>query len=107
MPPEDSLIKSFDPFHVEFSQILDDLNEFKYRSTWANTESQHDKQNYYLAKESKSLASFCLSDVLIIRKWIDYAKGVGDPSIKHLDELPIQYHDIFNAAAKRSGNSGF
>ena len=36
-----------------------------------------------------SLAGFCLSDFYIIQKWIDYAKGLKDQSVKEIAHKAI------------------
>jgi len=45
---------------------------------------------------------FCLSDFYIIQKWIDYAKGIGDQSIKVFEDRPIIYQDIYDKAKERT-----
>ena len=45
--------------------------------------------------------AFCLSDVLILLKWIDYAKGLGDPSVSSLLQRTITHTDTFETARSR------
>ena len=42
-----------------------------------------------------------LSDIMIIRKWIDYAKGIGDHSVKFFDHQNILYPEIYGIAKSR------
>ena len=50
-----------------------------------------------------SLPMFCLSDFYIIQKWIDYAKGLEDQSVKTFSDRPIIYEDIYQLAKNRTG----
>ena len=48
-----------------------------------------------------SLFGFSLSDVLIIRNWIDYAKGIGDSSVNLLNENTVYSQAIYDIAKAR------
>ena len=50
---------------------------------------------------SPSLSGLNLSDVLIIRNWIDYAKGIGDPSVHLLNQNTVSSQRIYRVAKKR------
>jgi len=74
-----------------------------YKEEWRVIEDVHDKKELMLLKELKrvNLSGLNLSDVLIIRKWIDYAKGIGDPSADLLNQDTIQYQLIHDRAKAR------
>ena len=58
-----------------------DAKLMKYNKNWKLIEKEYDSKNptKYSRRALPSPAWLSLSDVLIIRKWIDYAKGLGDP----------------------------
>ena len=62
-----------------------------------------DTENLILpeAYVNPSLKEFCLSDYLIILKWIDYAKGIGDPTSELFSSIPIKYDEIWKIAKAR------
>ena len=74
-----------------------------YKEEWRVIEDDHDKKELMHVKELKrvNLSGLNLSDVLIIRKWIDYAKGIGDSSADLLNQNTIQYHLIHDRAKAR------
>jgi len=74
-----------------------------YKEEWRVIEDDHDKKELMHVKELKrvNLPGLNLSDVLIIRKWIDYAKGIGDSSADLLNQNTIQYHLIHDRAKAR------
>jgi len=74
-----------------------------YREEWKVIEDAYDrKQSIYFSKYTlTSLSGLNLSDVLIIRKWIDYAKGIGDPSADLLNQDTVYYQDIYDRAKAR------
>ena len=74
-----------------------------YKEEWRVIEDDHDKKKLMHVKELKrvNLPGLNLSDVLIIRKWIDYAKGIGDSSADLLNQNTIQYHLIHDRAKAR------
>jgi endonuclease III-like uncharacterized protein len=53
-----------------------------YPGDWKLIENDHDRKNPMKAKANlkPSLSGLNLNDVLIIRKWLDYVKGIGDSS---------------------------
>ena len=59
------------------------------------------KQALQPRKVIKSNRGFCLSDYLIIQKWIDYAKGLDDPSSKVFENQPIVFKEVYEIAASR------
>jgi len=42
-----------------------------------------------------------LNDVLIIRKWVDYAKGIRDPAADLIDEKTVYHQEIYEQAKAR------
>ena len=42
-----------------------------------------------------------MKNILIIRNWIDYAKGIGDPSVHLLKQNKIFSQTIYNKAKTR------
>ena len=74
-----------------------------YNKDWVHIEEIYDKENPY-SKEKKiyeSLVGLNLQDVLIIRNWIDYAKGIGDTSINSLNVEDLKNPYIYNNAMMR------
>ena len=74
-----------------------------YKKEWEVIEESHDKNEpfYHNDKLRVSLPGLNLSDILIIRKWIDYAKGIGDPSAELLNQNKIHYQLIHDRAKAR------
>ena len=48
-----------------------------------------------------SLSSLNLSDVLIMRNWIDYAKGIGDSSAQFLNQDGLVSKKVYEIAKTR------
>ena len=48
------------------------------------------------------LKSFCLSDILIIEKWVDYAKGLGDPTSEFFHSYEVKYQNVYKVAKDRN-----
>ena len=74
-----------------------------YNEEWRSVEEKYDLQNpFSVAKTVRSsLSGLTLHDVLIIRNWIDYARGIGDSSIRLLDQDTVSYPPIYNNAQAR------
>ena len=74
-----------------------------YNKDWKVFEVAHDKINPKRANKyrKQSISGFNLNDIIIIRKWIDYAKGIGDPSVNLLNQRTIHYHEIYEKAKSR------
>ena len=62
-----------------------------YDKDWKRIEDDFDSKNSMKPKSNvpPSLSCLSLSDVLIIRNWIDYAKGIGDPSVQLLEQNEV------------------
>ena len=49
----------------------------------------------------KSINGFCLEDLYIIQKWIDYGKGIKDKTCKQFENRPIIFDNIYKIANNR------
>ncbi len=50
---------------------------------------------------SPSLSGLNLNDILIIQNWIDYAKGIGDPSVHLLNQNMVFSPTMYKIAKTR------
>ena len=75
----------------------------KYNKDWKLIEKEYDSENptKYRRNTQPSLACLSLSDVLIIRNWIDYAKGIGDPSAQLLNHTELVCQKVYKIAENR------
>ena len=75
----------------------------KYNENWKLIEKDYDSKNptKYSRRTPPSPAWLSLSDVLIIRKWIDYAKGLGDPSAQLLNHTEVVCQKVYRIAETR------
>jgi len=89
------------PNYGKISKESSDM--MKFPEKWKLIENQFDQNELILPnlKNHKSLQEFCLSDFYIIQKWIDYAKGIDDPSIKAFNDRPILFKNIYDIAKDR------
>ena len=88
----------------DYEKITKDLkNMMGFREEWKLIENKFDQYEVMEPKETEqtSLESFCLSDFYIIQKWIDYAKGIEDKSVKIFNDRPIIFKDIYELAKQR------
>jgi hypothetical protein len=77
-------------------------DRMQYPSKWKLVEAQFDQEfENHIEPLFKSLSNFCLSDFLVLEKWIDYAKGIGDPTAELFSGLQVKYDDIFSLAKAR------
>ena len=74
-----------------------------YTKDWKVIEDGYDRKKPMKAKENiiPSLSGLNLNDVLIIRKWVDYAKGIGDRTVDLIDENTVYYQEIHDQAKAR------
>jgi len=74
-----------------------------YNQDWKAVEDEYDA--IHPSQQGKtirpSLSGLSLSDILIIRNWIDYAKGIGDPSARLFSQNAVLSQKIFGTARKR------
>ena len=75
----------------------------QYPDNWKLVEDEFDKNDtvHRNTSATPTLNQFCLSDLLIIHKWIDYGKGIGDPTTKLFPDLQIKYPKTFSIAKSR------
>ena len=74
-----------------------------YRNEWKVIERNFDQINPIKPVDnvSSSIKGFSLSDFYIVEKWIDYAKGISDPSSEIFSNKAIAYPDIYKIAKLR------
>ena len=74
-----------------------------YNDDWKFIEDDYDEKNSIKANNliMPSLSCLNLSDILIIRNWIDYAKAIGDPSAKLLNQNTVCSQTIYSTAKTR------
>ena len=75
-----------------------------YNENWKSIEDEHDSLSSIKSNKIiiPSLSSLNLKDILIIRNWIDYAKGIGDPSAHLLNQNIVFSPKIYNEAKNRT-----
>jgi len=75
----------------------------KYNENWKSIEEDYDLLNSLKSNRiiTPTLAGLNLQDVLIIRNWIDYAKGIGDPSVHLFKQNKIFSQKIYGKAKIR------
>ena len=74
-----------------------------YNEDWKLIEEDYDSKNSIKSKSliNSSLSCLSLSDVLIIRNWIDYAKGIGDSSAQLLNQNEVVSQKVYEIAKTR------
>ena len=74
-----------------------------YNEGWKVIEDDYDRENPIRVKENlrSSLSGLNLNDILVIRKWIDYAKGIGDSSVHLLNQNTVYDQKVYDRAKKR------
>ena len=88
----------------EYGEVAASEKEMmQYPQEWQALEVEFDVESPIPPKTyvNSSLKEFCLSDYLIIQKWIDYAKGIGDPTSELFCDLPVKYNEIMEVAKAR------
>lgn len=75
----------------------------EYNEKWRIIEDKYDKlhEERKVINHRPSLFEINLNDILIIQKWIDYARGLGDPSYKLLQYDKINYQNYVDIAKER------
>ena len=87
----------------------DTAQTMQYPKEWKLQESKFDQEYSFPISSAKimSMREFSLSDLLIFEQWVDYAKGLGDPTVRFFDDKKIKHQEMFNAGLKRAGvNNG-
>ena len=74
-----------------------------YNEDWKLIEEDHDSTSPIKSNKiiTPSLSGLNLHDVLIIQNWIDYAKGIGDPSVDLLNQNTVVSPTIYKTAKTR------
>jgi Flp pilus assembly protein TadD len=74
-----------------------------YNDDWKLIEEDYDSKKPIKSKRviPPSLSCLSLSDVLIIRNWVDYAKGIGDSSAQLLNQNEVVSQKVYNIAKTR------
>ena len=74
-----------------------------YNEDWRSIEDAYDKKNpqIFNNKRRVSLSGLNISDAIIMLKWIDYAKGVQDPSSNLFSIDKIHFKEIYDLAKRR------
>ena len=76
-----------------------------YNEDWEKFEVSFDKINkdrlFTKKRMVPNLLGLSLQDVLIFFRWIDYAKGIGDPSVDLLTKEAPRDKEIYRTAKKR------
>jgi tetratricopeptide (TPR) repeat protein len=88
----------------QYSEVgTSEKDMMQYPQEWQALENEFDEEALIKPKICviSSLKEFCLSDYLIIQKWIDYSKGINDPTSELFSNLPIKYHKILEIAKTR------
>ena len=76
--------------------------KMNYNKEWRRIEESNDILNPSYPKANiMSISGLNLNDILIMQKWIDYAKGIGDTSANALSSGSVYYKEVFNIAKKR------
>ena len=94
-------------FAIEFPEYAkideDESKIMSYPNEWKPIERQFDKERNVKKLESlsKTIPGLCYSDICIIDKWIDYAKGLGDPSAEIFGDREVQYQAVYKIALAR------
>ena len=73
-----------------------------YNQDWKVIEDDHDRKTPARTKDIRpSLSGLNLRDVLVMSRWIDYARGIGDPSANLLSQNPVRDQGIYRVAKAR------
>jgi len=76
--------KSFPKYNLTDQKNKDFM---KYNQNWENVEKNYDNKNLDIEKiYKKTIQGFSLSDFLIMRHWLSYAKIIDDTSYKNIAE---------------------
>ena len=77
--------------------------EMNFNEDWKTIEETYDKKNpQNLNKKRRvSLSGLNISDAIIILKWVDYAKGIKDPSLNLFAQEKVYFQEIYDSAKRR------
>ena len=74
-----------------------------YNEGWKVIEDDYDRgmTTREMVNVIRGLSGLNLNDILVIRKWIDYAKGIGDSSVHLLNQNTVYDQKVYDRAKKR------
>lgn len=80
----------------------------EYPANWKAIEDSYDSRNGITrAAGNSTLSGFNLMDALVIRNWIAYGQGIGDPSAFRLNQDIVWSNQIFREAKHRAEKCPF
>lgn len=87
----------------EYGEIDKSKTHMVYNKDWEKIETDYDQARGQIKKNNtiKSLNGLNLNDALIIQNWISYAKGIGDTTVKLIDDSHEGSPTIFEIAKGR------
>ena len=93
----------FSIYEPKFGILEKRISKTEYPEGWQEIEDEFDIENGIKSvnKDYQSLKQVTLHDLLIIEKWIDYAKGIGDPTAQYFADKEIKYPSIYQAGKDR------
>lgn len=78
-------------------------HRMSYPSSWEVTEEQHDERVRRIPEiTQRTFLGLHLNDVLIIRNWINYAKGLNDPFAESIPDSSMGTDNFYKIAKLRS-----
>jgi tetratricopeptide (TPR) repeat protein len=96
------------PVKIPRYGILDQQNPkfLTYPKDWEKIEFKYDAANIHKLehKPKETLRSFCLSDLHVVQRWVDYAKGLGDPSVQIFNYRKLLFREDYDIARWRANN---
>lgn len=91
--------------YPDYATLSEQNTEFlHYPENWGQIEQEFDQNYSFEAKPDKLPTSkvLGLSDLMIMRKWVDYAKGANDQTAHLFEKFPVKYNDIYEAGKRRT-----
>lgn len=91
--------------YPQYATLSEQDNGFlHYPENWCQIEQEFDQNYSFETKPDKLPTSkdLGLSDLMIMRKWIDYSKGANDQTTYLFEKFPVKYSDIFEAGKRRT-----
>ncbi len=86
----------YKPF-PDFKQINDnESNYMNYNNQWMKIEEEDNKNSSVRKIFKETIPGLSISDFLIIRNWLSFAKSIDDLSYKYITLEPLNTESIFN-----------
>ena len=105
-----SIKRGCSEFYTSFPEYQE-INNFgpqkmNHNEEWREIEENHDKNKTFLAEKIRrqSISGLNLNDFLIIQRWIDYAKGIGDPTVNLFKQNSVIYKKVYEMGKHRLNN---